>query len=236
MGARRAGPGGGGAGSHAWEPGLAAFRELFPPALCYSRIVPVDEVVTLLMYYREDDHLRRLMLSEAETAELERLWDELLFISEEPVKLVVALEQLIQFATQDRQDLVPTLQAIVPATKARAGSVSGEEARFGAGAGRSGVRPGGAGLATPADRRRTAFAAGVPRAAARRRHSGRHGLAIDRGAGSGGAGEFLFKLESAEEGTGSAPVNPRELATRLSFFLWSSVPDAELMAAADAAI
>ena len=35
------------------------FCDLFPPALCYARIVPVDEVVTLTLFHREDDHLRR---------------------------------------------------------------------------------------------------------------------------------------------------------------------------------
>jgi hypothetical protein len=39
------------------EAAMDDFRELFPPALCYARIVPVDEVVTLTLYYREDDHL-----------------------------------------------------------------------------------------------------------------------------------------------------------------------------------
>ena len=34
------------------------FRRLFPAALCYTKIVPVDEVVTLTLFYREDDHLR----------------------------------------------------------------------------------------------------------------------------------------------------------------------------------
>src|SRR5690606_7047133 len=46
---------------------LEEFRQLFPPALCYARIVPVDEVVTLTLYHREDHHLARLMLNDAET-------------------------------------------------------------------------------------------------------------------------------------------------------------------------
>ena len=44
------------------EAALDDFRQLFPAALCYTKIVPVDEVVTLTLYYREDDHLARLML------------------------------------------------------------------------------------------------------------------------------------------------------------------------------
>src|SRR5690606_14203841 len=77
-----------------------------PPALCYARIVPVDEVVTLTLFHREDGHLRRLMLGETQAADLDRLWEELFFVSEEPLKAVVALEQISEFATQDRPDLV----------------------------------------------------------------------------------------------------------------------------------
>jgi len=77
------------------------FRALFPIALCYNKIVPVDEVVTLTLYYREDDHLRRLMLSEPEIAELDRLWSELHFISRDALSLVDAYDQLWQYATQD---------------------------------------------------------------------------------------------------------------------------------------
>ena len=46
------------------EQGFDKFRSLFPAALCYTKIVPVDEVVTLTLYYREDDQLARLMLDE----------------------------------------------------------------------------------------------------------------------------------------------------------------------------
>ena len=81
--------------------GFDAFRALFPAALCYTKIVPVDEVVTLTLYYREDDHLKRLMLSDQEAHELDRLWDEMHFISHDALKLVDAFEQLWQFATQD---------------------------------------------------------------------------------------------------------------------------------------
>ena len=77
------------------------FRQLFPAALCYTKIVPVDEVVTLTLFYREDEHLQRLMLDEQQQAALDRLWDELQFVSEAPLKQVDVFEQLYQFATQD---------------------------------------------------------------------------------------------------------------------------------------
>ncbi len=41
--------------------------------------------------------------------------------------------------------------------------------------------------------------------------------------------QFLFRIEHAPASTG--PVTPLELASRLSFFLWSSIPDDELLEA-----
>ena len=44
--------------------------------------------------------------------------------------------------------------------------------------------------------------------------------------------EFLFRTEAAAHGGGAARISPVELASRISFFLWSSIPDDELLAAA----
>ena len=41
------------------------FRQIFPASLCYTKIVPVDEVVTLTLFHREDDQLARLVLNDA---------------------------------------------------------------------------------------------------------------------------------------------------------------------------
>src|SRR5207247_2310171 len=45
--------------------------------------------------------LRRLMLDPAQTAQLDRLWAELHYVSHDALKLVDAFEQLWQYATQD---------------------------------------------------------------------------------------------------------------------------------------
>jgi hypothetical protein len=45
---------------------------------------------------------------------------------------------------------------------------------------------------------------------------------------------FLFRIEEDAGGGGASPVNDNELATRLSYFLWASMPDDELFALAEA--
>lgn len=208
------------------------YRQLFPPALCYSRIVPVDEVVTLTLFYREDNHLKRLMLDERQAAELDRLWDELFFISREPLQLAVAYEQLVEFATQDRPDLVKAFASLkepitLRAEKFRQRLVDAEPAQLHAAiafADSAWRRP-----ATESERRSLTEmydglrAAEVPHEAAVR-------LILARILTSP---EFLYKLEQPPPGAQAAAVNPRELASRLSFFLWSSWPDEALRAAAD---
>jgi mono/diheme cytochrome c family protein len=44
---------------------------------------------------------------------------------------------------------------------------------------------------------------------------------------------FLFRVERDREGIGPHPLSDHELATRLSYFLWSSLPDEELSRLAD---
>ena len=44
---------------------------------------------------------------------------------------------------------------------------------------------------------------------------------------------FLYRAETAPPGKLTAPVNDYEMANRLSYFLWSSMPDAELRRLAD---
>ena len=109
--------------SAAWkrfEASFTEFRSLFPKAVCYARIVPVDEVVTLNLYYREDDQLRRLMLSDAEAKELDRLWEELLFIAQEPLEFEDAFEQFNEYAGQIGGDGVDPLVSLKPAVAAYA--------------------------------------------------------------------------------------------------------------------
>lgn len=208
------------------EAALAEYRNLFPAALCYTKIVPVDEVVTLTLFYREDDHLARLMLDEAEREQLDRLWDELHFVSRDALTLVDAFNQLMEFATQDsdpsafeplrkpindraaafRQTLVDSERNHMPALLELAA--------------RAYRRP----LSdAEADQLRNFYVhlrqEEIP-------HDESIRLSLARVLV---APAFLYRVEKPLPGAGQGPVNEYELASRLSYFLWSSMPDARLL-------
>lgn len=211
---------------------FADFRDLFPPHLCYERIVPVDEVVTLTLFYRQDDALQRLMLNDEQTATLNRMWDELFYVAQEPLRYEVAFEQLREFATQDRPDLVKVLDPLKPQVVARASAfrknlLDTEPAHLAAVlefASRAWRRPltGGqrTGLSQFYRNLRTAEMS----------HEDAIRLTLARVLTSPA---FLYRREVQSDGSQPQPVTDLELASRLSYFLWSSVPDAELRRVAE---
>lgn len=209
-----------------------AFRDLFPIVLCYPQIVPVDEVVTLTLFHREDDHLKRLMLDEAETVEIDRLWNELEFVSQEPLQLVVALEQLEEFATQGGDPNARPFEYLREpvnnrAAEFRAAMKAAEPAHLRdvlAFAHRAWRRP----LNAEEQQRLTGFykqlrTTDVP-------HDEAISLTVARVLT---APAFLYKLEQPGSGDSAAPVSDLELASRLSFFLWSTAPDERLRSLAE---
>ena len=215
----------------ALEAQFARFRETFPAALCYTKIVPVDEVVTLTLYHREDDQLQRLVLSGEESARLDRLWHELHFVSGDALQLVDAYEQLWQYATQDADPSAfeglrqPILDR---AAEYRAELVTTEPVHVEAVLG----------IARRAWRRPLADSdvEGLRSLYAKLRgeeisHDDAIRVLLARVLV---APAFLYHLEQAPPGEASRPVSDHELAARLAFFLWSSLPDAELSALADA--
>ena len=211
-------------------------RELFPAALCYGQIVPLDEAVTLLLYYREDDHLARLMLDDEQAAELDRLWDELFYINHEPLMLLGAYEQLAEYATQDRPDKVIEFAPLREPITARAAAfrqrlVDTEPIQldrlldFAARASRRPLR------ADEAQQLRDLYAELRQQELS---HDEAFRLTLARVLVSP---EFLYHLEEPGPDRESQPVTDDELASRLIYFLWSSLPDQQLLqVAADGAL
>lgn len=204
---------------------LDDFRHYFPAIVCYPQIVPVDEVVTLVLFHREDDELSRLLLSEEEHARLDRLWDELHYISRDALDITVALEQLLEFATQDgdptqfeplrepitnqanafKQRLIDTQPAHVDAL-----------VRFAEKAYR---RP-----LTPRDEQ-TIRELYAELRTQKQPHEEAFKLSLARILASPA---FLYRSETPGAGKMATQIDNWELATRLSYFLWSTTPDVTL--------
>ncbi len=208
------------------QDGLDAFRDLFPAALCYSKIVPVDEVVTLRLFYREDELLRRLLLDEREAAELDRLWTRLNWVSLAPLRLVDAFEQLAQYVTQggDPTEMEPLREPILQAAVRFRDDLAKAEPRH---------------LEAVIEFARRAWRRPLTAEEAerlRQLYRTLRGEELDHEAAIRltlarilTAPAFLYKPEQPGPDKTAVAVNPYELASRLSYFLWSSAPDAELL-------
>jgi hypothetical protein len=207
------------------------FRRWFPAALCYAKIVPVDEAITLTLFHREDEPLARLMLDDAQKAKLDRLWDQLRYVSQDALTLVDAFEQLWQYATQDADPKVfePLRKPIQDGAAALRKRLKETEPMH-----VQAVLD----LATRAYRRPVTAGEREELLGLYRKFRDEE-LSHDEAvrlmmARVLVAPAFLYRAETPGPGKTQGPLNDWELANRLSYFLWSSMPDAELSAAAAA--
>ena len=208
--------------------GFDRFRECFPLYLCYPNVIPIDEVVNLKMFHREDEPLERLFLNAGECKRLDRLWEEHLFISRQPAAENRYLPLFIGFVTQDQpKEMVTFFEGQRPAFQKRADAFEHEEE-----------------VAIPMQKAALAeFTSRAYRRPLTARETAEQ-LTLYSSLRSKGATheeafrgvisrvlvspEFLFRMEQPAAANKAAPISDWELATRLSYFLWSSTPDAEL--------
>lgn len=171
------------------------------------------------------------MLNDGQATELDRLWDELFYVAREPLKYQVAFEQIREFATQDRPDLVKTWAPHVESINRRADTfrkrlIDTEPAHIKAVldfANRAWRRPL---TVSEKDRLRDLY---LQLRNTEISHEESIRLTIARVLTSPA---FLYRRESSGPEKDPVRVNAYELATRLSYFLWSSCPDHELLEAA----
>ncbi len=212
--------------------GNAKFRRMFPLFTCFPNVVPTDEVVSLKMFHREDEPLERLFLAGAEMAKLEALWTDHRFVSRQAALENAYLPQFIGFVTQDQPKAMELFfRSLMPTFQKRADDLqkvemAAELAHLSA-------------LMSFAERAYRRLLSDKDKSEllslykAIREKGATHDEAI-RGvlAKVLVSPAFLFRIEAAPKGKEAAAVNDWELATRLSYFLWSSVPDDELRALA----
>lgn len=214
--------------------GFDDFRRMFPLYLCFPLVVPTDEVVSLKMFHREDEPLSRLFLDAEQQHRLDHLWAEHRFISRQAVAENNYLPQFIGFVTQDQpKEMVAYFQSQRPNFQKRADQLLKEEAE-----------------AIP--KQLDALLKFAERAYRRPLQEKEKAdlLALYKTLRGKDVGHeeafhgvltrvlmspaFLFRIEQAPPGEKPGGVSDWELATRLSYFLWSSAPDDELRALATA--
>jgi len=171
------------------------------------------------------------MLTPKEQEKLDALWDEFLFVAQEPLQFEVAYEQIYQFATQDRPDIVEALKPIADDVKAYAdtfrqrlldteGTHVNAIVEFAHQAWRRDLT---------AEQRAQIHQLYAALREAGLNHEPACRLTIARILTSP---NFLFKQEDARDGTEATAVTSDEVASRLSYLLWSSQPDRDLRIAA----
>ena len=212
----------------------AEFLALFPPAVLFEPIIPRDAQGSVFLYRREDEPLRRLLLDEAGRAELDRLWSELEFVSEQALATPRMYEEIVQYYRKPNDGariMFFYLQLFGEQVKQeeadlRAAQVAAEPGHLEsllAFAARAWRRP------LTADERAAILASYRADRAEGIKHDPALRATLARVLSSPW---FLYRVEQPAPGPRWQPVSGDELATRLSFLLWDSIPDDELRAAA----
>ncbi|MFT3880976.1 MAG: DUF1592 domain-containing protein [Gemmatales bacterium] len=217
-----------GAGFQRVMQGFMHFRELFPLFVCFPNVVPNDEVVTLKMFHREDEPLLRMFLDAEQIKQLNHLWEEHQFVSRQAEAEEAYLPQFIGFVSQDgAPGMLEFFKGQQPNFKKRLEAFQKKEAAAGPiqidilleFAGRAYRRP----VNEKEQKELRDLYQNI-------RSKGASHLDAVRGVLTRilVSPAFLFRAEHSPVSKTSGPVNDWELATRLSYFLWSSLPDDEL--------
>ena len=208
------------------------FRALFPPAVLFEPIIPRDAQGSVFLYRREDGPLRQLMLDDSGRAEIDRLWSELEFVSQQALATPIAYEGLVQyyrkpndgarimfFYIQEFREQIKREEAAFVAAQAAA-EPAHLDALLGFAA-RAWRRP------LDENEREAIVASYQADRNDGMQHDPAFRAALARVLSSPW---FLYRVEQPGSGPRWQPVSGDELATRLSFLLWDSIPDEELRA------
>ena len=202
------------------------FRRLFPARLCYPGLIVRDATVTLERFHRGDAPLSRLMLDRKERERLDRLWEELHYVSRDAMQVRDSLATLLQGEMAGYKTVLGEVHRRARETEKKLLASELSHLAFLLDvAARAWRRP-----LEEAERKslgdlyRSLRKEDLPHDEAWRAGLSRILMSP----------RFLYRLEKAPAGTEPVRVSDWELATRLSYFLWSSMPDEELRRAAAA--
>ena len=210
----------------------ASFANWFPRTVCFAPVIPVNTDLTVELFLREDEALSRLLLDDSQCEQLDRLWDDLLYLSRAPVKELHNTKEFIDFQPADRientnkfADLIPSLEVKAAAFEqsARAAEPRQLEAIVEL-ADRAWRRP-----LSPAEQNELRQLYERFRNEQAMSHDVAIRSVLTRILVSP---HFLYRVERPSADEETAEVTVWELASRLSYFLWSSLPDEALFTAA----
>jgi hypothetical protein len=210
------------------DAGFDAFRRCFPVYLYHGKIVPDDEIICLRMFFREDDALVRLFLDDNGKQRLDRLWATLRWVSQEPLVEERNYPQFLGFVSQDGPGPLKTFktrteqgvhQRAAAFTKDLEAGVPMQLDALVDFASRAYRRP----LQEKEKSDLRNLYSGLRKK--QMTHEEAFRLVLTRVLASP---DFLYRIEEPTAGKGPQPVSPWEQATRLSYFLWATTPDAEL--------
>ncbi len=211
----------------------AEFRTLFPPAVLFADVIPRDAQGSLFMFHREDEPLRRLLLAEEGRRELDRLWNELHFLREDALAHSLMHVELMKFYANPngapRMDFyfkeagLRVTRELAELAAAQLASEPRHLESLLAFAERAWRRP-----LVPGEREAILATYRSDRADGTK-HDPALRAALARVLSSPW---FLYRVEQPATGPRWQPVSGDELATRLSFLLWDSLPDDALQTTA----
>ena len=210
----------------------ASFAELFPLAVCFAPVIPNNKDVTVELFLREDEPLSRLLLDDTERAELDRLWGELLFISRASVDELHHIKEFIGFQPADRientnkfTDLIPSLEAKAAAFHKSA--LADQPRQLDAVielADRAWRRP-----LSELEQGELRQLYELLRREQKQSHDAAIRTVLTRILVSP---NFLYRIERPTSGEETVALTDWELASRVSYFLWSTMPDDRLRTSA----
>ena len=216
------------------EAGFDAFRRCFPLYLFHGKIIPDDEIINLRLFFREDEPLARLFLDDDQKRELDRLWRDLIYVSRQYVVEDHNYQSFCGFVSQDgKEALNKFIERTREPVRQRAEDFQKElEASepkhldalldFAARAYRRPLQ----------EKEKTDLLALYQKMRKKEMsHEEAFRTVLTRVLVSPA---FLYRIEQPADGKEPQPVSNWELATRLSYFLWATLPDAELRDAAAA--
>jgi len=214
--------------------GFDAFRRCFPAYRYYAKIIPDDEIINLRLFAREDDVLVGTFLDDAHKQRLDRLWTQLRFVSQQPLVEEKNYPQFLGFVSQDGPEPFKKFKATTEEGVHRRAAEFAKE--------QDAVAP------KQLDALLDFAARAYRRPLEDKEKSDLHKLYDDLRqkemtheeafrlvlARVLASPAFLYRIEQPAAGGGSQPISAWEQATRLSYFLWATTPDAQLRDAAAA--